>query len=158
MSIGPIADLPAPVRELLDGTELAERIGPTLLLVTSGADGTPHLAVLSVGEVLATGGAELRIALRAGSGSTAALLRTGRGLLATVAGGALFRLHLSVVTADEAVMSTGEHVALFAVTVRDVSEDRVPYARLLHGIEFEVPDVRGVLGSWTEKLGLLRRM
>lgn len=158
MSGHPPARLPGPVRELLDGAGLADRIGPTLLLVTTGDDGMPHLAVLSVGEVLATGGAEVRIALRRDSGSSEALRRTRLGLLVTVVDGALFRVQLSVSAAHDAAMASGERVALFAAEVRHVSEDRVHYARLLHGIEYELPEAGPVLDNWEEKLAMLRAM
>jgi hypothetical protein len=44
--------MPDGVLRLLDGDDLHERIGLALLLVTNGRDGFPHLAVISMGEVL----------------------------------------------------------------------------------------------------------
>jgi hypothetical protein len=147
------ADLPEAVRELLDGTALAAKVGTTLLLITSGRDGFPHLAVLSVGEVLATAKDELCLAIHAGSRTVAALREHKQALLATVVDGALYRHRLAVRVSSEVDTADGERDALFVADVLEVTEDRVPYARLTHGLEYELLDPSAVLPLWTQKVG-----
>jgi len=48
------ASLPEEIFELLDGHDLPAREGLTILLLTASAEGWPQVAMLSVGDVLAT--------------------------------------------------------------------------------------------------------
>ena len=51
----------------LDGRQLAGKVGPAYLLVTSDEDGTPRPCMLSAGEVLAVDARRVRFALWKGS-------------------------------------------------------------------------------------------
>lgn len=58
------SELPEPVHAALTVDDPAEAEGLTLLLLSVRADGWPHLALLSVGEVVALDRRRLRLADR----------------------------------------------------------------------------------------------
>jgi len=86
--------LPAVLQPLFDGQNLHSKVGETFLLLTTDTDGWPHMAMLSVGELLARDEHTLEAALWLHSTATRNLERTGRGVLAIVADGAGFYVRL----------------------------------------------------------------
>lgn len=131
--------LDAGVVALLGGTDLQAHAGFTLELVTLDADGWPRVALLSLGEVLATGEGSLRLALWPGSRSTANLERSARALLAFVHDGAAHRVRLAPRRRAD-VLVDGDARAVFDAPVVSVTRDEVPYARLRGGITHELAD------------------
>jgi hypothetical protein len=79
--------LPDDLVAALDGTGLRGKVGQAYLLVTSDEDGTPRPCMLSAGELLAVDGRRVRVALWAGSRTSANLARGGRALFCHVAPG-----------------------------------------------------------------------
>ena len=148
--------LPEPLRKLLDGSDLAGRVGLTWLLVTVAEDGWPHVAMLSVGEVLAAGPESLRLALWPGSRTTANLERTGFGLLMAVVGSTTYHVRLqSRRGADLSVRRRPR--AYFAASVVEVLEDVVGYATVTNGIGFRLNQPEEVLADWEAAVAGLRR-
>lgn len=131
--------LPPDLRRLLDGEDLAAKVGMTLLLMTTSEDGWPHAAMLSVGELLAETDERLRIALHQGSRTEAGLRSSGRATLLAVVGERAYTLRLACRTLALLVVD-GLHLVAYVGAVEDVREHVAPYARLLHGIEFELTD------------------
>src|SRR5579883_3392673 len=62
--------LPAELRETLSGRDLASKWSQTIPLVTIDDNGFPHFAILSYGEIIATGESEVRIGLYPNSSTT----------------------------------------------------------------------------------------
>ena len=140
---GPVA-LPAPLMALLDGRALADKVGTTIQLTAVAEDGWPRQALLSVGEVVAVGTDRLRLALYANSRTTRAMATAGRALLTVVVDEVLYK---AAVTVTRRAADTSP-LAQFDATVVAVDADRVPYARLRHGIEYELLDPVPVLTRW----------
>lgn len=151
------SNLPHPLVELLDGTGLPSREGATFLLVTVGETGWPHVALLSVGEVLAVSPQELRLALWSSSRTTTNLTRTGQGSMALVHGGAAYRLQLAARRAGE-IDVAGQSLACFTADVVDVIEDAVGYAELVSGVTFRLREPGEVLARWAETIAKLRHL
>jgi hypothetical protein len=147
--------LPVNLMDLLTGHDLARREGLTLLLVTTALDGWPHVAMLSAGEVLATGPSEVRLALWPGSGTTANLAQSGRSLLMIVAGNASYYVRLAARRGGDLSLSQGPR-AFFVATVEDVLEDVVGYAEITSGIGFRLKQPAVVLVAWTEAVAAMR--
>lgn len=141
------AELPAPVRELLDGQDLGAKVGHTFLLVACEPDGWPRMAMLSVGEVLATSGREVRLALYPSSGTTAALTEAGKGLLIVVLDGTTYKIRVEATRVHDPG-GGGESDALFVTSVTRVDEDRVGYATVEHGIMFSLTDEQAAVQRW----------
>lgn len=143
--------LPPAVAALVDGTGLAEKIGPTIVLTAVDRDGWPRQALLSVGEVLSVSGADVRLALYAGSRTTQALAGSGRGLLTVVAAGVVYKVGVEVTR-----VGSGDGLAYFAGRVAAVDEDRVGYAQITSGITYELPDPPPVRQRWARQIDQLR--
>jgi hypothetical protein len=136
--------IPEPVRRSLaaDGLD-----GFTLELISVDTDGWPHVALLSVGEVLALTGPHLRLALWPSSTTVANLQRTRKGTLATVADATAFRLKLQVISRGTLEGPAGPS-AIFDARVVDVRADVAPYAVLESGIRFRLVDPDAVAARW----------
>jgi hypothetical protein len=143
------------LRTALDGRRLEERVGNTYLLLTASEAGWPHVAMLSVGEVLAVDESALRLGLWPGTRSTGNLERSGIGLLLAVLPPATYHVRLRVTTLGEVPVGD-RRLAVFAAAVEDVLEDVVTYARVTEGIRFELADPPRVLAHWTAAIAALR--
>lgn len=133
------AAIPPDLRRLLDGEDLEAKVGTTLLLFTTSEDGWPHAAMLSVGELLAESDDRLRIALHHGSRTEAGLRGSGRATLLGILDEHAYTLRLACAPLAPLVVD-GLELMAYAGAVADVREHVAPYARLLHGIEFELTD------------------
>jgi hypothetical protein len=152
-SIGP--SLPDPVRALLTGDQLEARIGLTLQLLTTDESGWPAMALLSAGEVLATGPSEVRLALWPASGATRNLGRDGRATLALAHGGDAYYVRLRAGPSMPLELE-GTRLARFDAAVEDVLWDHVGYARISSGVTFELPDPAATLPRWQAVITALR--
>lgn len=144
--------LPAPVAALVDGRELAAKVGQTISLIAVDKQGWPRLALLSIGEVYSRSGSDIRLALHAGSGTTAALTGSGRALLNTVLGGVNYRIRIQVRRVD----AEPGALAFFTGDVIGVDEDRVPYAELTSGITYQLNDEEAVVERWNRQLAQMQ--
>jgi hypothetical protein len=147
--------LPEPLCALLDGDDLAGKEGETFLLLTVDEAGWPHVALLSVGEVVARSPRELRLALWPGTGTGANLARGGRATLAAFHAGSAY---YATLRADRLADLDTPHgpFAHFRATVREVRADTVDYADLLAGIQFRLKDQAGSIRRWREVVDALR--
>lgn len=146
--------LPGPVAALVDGTDLAGKVGQTISLVSIDEQGWPRLALLSIGEVYSRSGTDIKLALHAGSGTTAALTGSGRALLNTVLGGVNYRIRVRVQRADRAQSP----LAFFVGHIVGVDEDRVAYAELTSGITYSLNDEEAVVTRWSRQLDQLQAL
>jgi hypothetical protein len=150
------ATLPEPLLGILDGRDLGDRVGFTIELLTIDEAGWPRVALLSVGEVLASDERTLHLALWPATTSTAALTRAGRATLACVLDGTAYSVHVSASREPELRVGSMEH-ARFRCRVDEVLSDTVGYARLRSGITFELKDAEAVLARWAATIDALRR-
>lgn len=153
------ATLPPAVAALVDGTGLGDKVGQTISILTVGDDGWPRLSLLSVGEVLSTSGADIRLALHAHSGTTAALTASGRAMLHVVCDAAVYKIRVRVRRVDQGpAPNSGRDVelAFFAGEVCQVDEDRVAYAELTSGITYRLDDAEAVVERWTRQVDRLK--
>lgn len=121
--------------------------GLTFLLLTVREDGWPHLAMLSLGEVVARDEHTLGLLLWPRSTATRNILDRGQATLCVVLDGAGWTLRL---TTREEPMVTGEHGEFrrFAATVAGAAVDRAPYADLTSGVTFRLKDPDATLQRW----------
>jgi hypothetical protein len=147
--------LTASVISLLSGTELESALGTTFELITVDEQGWPHVALLSIGEILATGPSSLRLALWASSGTAANLSRTARALLTFVHDHRYHKVRLTA-TQTGSPAAGSRPLAAFLVTVVEVQVDEVPYATVTGGITFELADAAATVKRWSDTLETLR--
>ncbi len=147
--------MPASLFRRFDSRSPDPAEGFTVLLISVSEEGWPHLAMLSVGEVLAIGPRELRLALWPRSNSASNLARDRKAPLAMVDEQAGFALRCSVQCGPQPLQVADGELAAFQLRVEDVLKDAVPYAVLEHGITFRLVDSSSVLGRWRETLAAL---
>jgi hypothetical protein len=125
--------------------------GFTLLLLTTRADGWPHQAMLSVGEVAVVADNRLKLAVWPGATSTANLRERGQATLTAVVAGVAYALFLSVEAAGDLAVVGGGHAAALArfdARVTKATADAAPYATLDHGVRFTLVDRDGTIDRW----------
>jgi len=146
--------LPPSVAAALDGRDLRRKLGVTLLVNATAADGWPRIATLSVGEALAQAD-EILLSLYATSRTAEALAAAGKGLLMLAADGGLHKLRVRVSpVAGVAVDDEGRRI--LRARVEDTEFDAVPYARVTSGVTYELDDADAALARWTRQLNRLR--
>lgn len=150
------AGLPDVLVHLLDGTDLASKVGHTVLLVVNDVEGWPHMALLSVGEVLATAPDQVGLALYATSGTSRALRDQSRALLFTVVEQRAYKVRLLLRETVEP--SGGQRLVYFLATVVEARRDSVGYATVLDGVRYALYEPNGVLPRWAATLGELARL
>jgi hypothetical protein len=148
--------VPPALGELLASDDLAAAEGFTMLLLTSTSDGWPHMAMVSVGEVVATGDDTLRLALWPGSTATGNLTPSGNALLAAVVENTSYSVRLAVRRAGEVDTPLAGQLARFEARVDAASADEAPYAVLESGVRFRLNDPPSVLARWAELREALR--
>lgn len=152
-SLGP--ELPEPLLARLVTADPAEAFGRALVLVTIDPYGRPHPALVSYAELLALDPGRLRLALHAGTGSTAHLNDSGR---ATLVFADAELAHYVKADATPLPPAPGHpRLARFELAVRDVLADRAEGeeagALLTSGITFAWP---GGLEAWVRHRTRLR--
>ena len=154
-SIG--TDLPTALVELLDGEDLAAKEGVTLLLLSVTDEGWPHVAMLSVGELLAVAADRLRAALWPASTATRNLTARAQATIAVVHEGVAYYFRCRARRgADLDVPSSEAGLAFFELELEDVLEDVVPYAELTSGVTFTLADGAAGIARWDERIAALR--
>jgi len=148
--------LPDTLRQLLDGTDVAGREGVTFLLVTGDESGWPHMALLSVGELVATDAHTLRAALWLHSSTTKNLSREGRGMLAIVANGNGYYVRLTAERGPDLDLGSDGRLAYFALRIEDILEDTADYATLTSGVTFRLNRPDQVVPRWQRTVDALR--
>ncbi len=147
--------LPDELRELLDGSDLESRTGLVFELVSVAPSGWPHVALLSVGEVVALNESQIGFALWPTSTTTDNLRRSARGLLQAYHAGAAYRVRLAFKPVGEEQASGGK-LALLVAHVEGVVRDAVSYATLTTGPTIVLPDAQRVVARWRNQVQLIR--
>jgi hypothetical protein len=139
--------VPEPVRRCLQD-EPERQVGLTILVLSELEAGWTHLAMVSVGELIAAADGRLALALWPTSTCAANLARTGRATLAVVADGFAFSVRCQV--DDEVPVTTGEDPSMrgFVLRVTAAIEDAAPYADLLSGVTYRLHDAQATLARW----------
>jgi hypothetical protein len=148
------SELPSSVRALLDGSDLEAKVGVVIQLAVSDDAAWPRVASISVGEVLAVSATRMLLTLYTNSRTAADLADRGRGLLLLVDDGAIVKVELQASRLGDGLGRT-----TFDGAVVGVERDEVPYARVTHGIGFElVAHEEQVLTRWRAQLDGLKEL
>jgi hypothetical protein len=152
------SSLPDKLQGLFAGTDLARGVGETFLLLTTGEDGWPHMAMLSVGELLLGDPSTLRAALWLHSTATRNLTRESRGLLALVQDGAGYYVRCVATRGPDLDLGEDGRLAYFELRIQDVLEDAVNYAVLTSGMTFTLNNPDQVLARWRRTVDAMRQI
>lgn len=153
-------ELPGALLALLDGRDLAGRMAKAILIATVDANGWPHPALLSYGEVVALDARRLRLATYRTSRTSANLRRSGRVTLCLIEAGMAYYVKAQAAEqrADEGFSELARfEAAVEQVLVDQAREDLEPGARITRGIEFDPGrPVAEALAAWAAVLKALR--
>jgi hypothetical protein len=150
------AELAGPLYATLSAPDPADPEGLTFLLLSVGEDGWPHLAMLSLGEVVALDRRHLHLALWPRSTTTRNLTERGRATLAAVLHETSYAVRMGVRAAGELSTPLAGTLARFEGRVEEVRADSVPYAVLESGVRFRLKERDEVLARWAEVRAHLR--
>jgi hypothetical protein len=145
--------IPDAVSTYLDGTELLSKT-QALRLSTIDADGWPHAALLSAGDMVLVPSGSIRFALFPQSSMTSNLEREGRLTITLSLDGAMCELRLRCRRLVHA--SADVPLAFFEAEVETVRQHIAPYARVTGGITFALHDPQAVLPRWQRQIAALR--
>jgi hypothetical protein len=140
----------------LDGSDLAGREGLTFQLITVDENGWPHVALLSVGEIIATDPHTLRAGLWLHSTTSKNLGRDSRTVLAMVANGNGYYLRLGARRGPDLDLGSDGRLAFFLLDIEDVLEDAADYASLTSGVTFQLKHPEQVVPRWQHTVDALR--
>src|SRR3979411_3032534 len=117
--------LPDSVRRLLDGSNLASREVLTFMLLTTDDAGWPHMALLSVGELVAMDERTLRAGLWLHSSTRKTLTQAGRAMLTLIADGNGYYVRLAAQRGPDLDLGAEGRLAYFVMQVEEVQEESV---------------------------------
>ena len=149
----PSHEPPAAVVSFLDGNDLDQKIGTAIGVVTTDADGWPHPAQLSPGEILLAADGHVSFALHAHSALAENLRRDGRVVLLVAADGANNEMRFEVA---EGSPLTDPPLATFSGRMVVNRSHRVPYAEVVSGVQYTLRDPEATLDRWHRQLEGLR--
>jgi hypothetical protein len=155
-------EIPAKIVALLADDTFADWVGVdddwlAILVLSATNDGWPHLAMVSLGEIVAINPRALRLALWPTSTAATSVWREQRATLALIHEGAAYSIRCAARRGADLVLpgDVGQ-LACFGLRVEDVSEDKAPYAVLTSGVTFRLNDVDATAQRWRETRASLR--
>jgi hypothetical protein len=150
--------LPDAVRIPLDGSDLAGRSPfEVFQLLTTDEQCWPHMALLSVGELVAVDARTIRAGLWLHSSTSKNLSRDGRAVLATIANGNAYYVRLTARRGADLDLGAEGRLAYFVLDVDEVLEDATDYATLTSGMTFLLNHPEQVVPRWQHTVAALLR-
>lgn len=135
----------------LDGSNLANKQGDAMMLLTVTTDHWPHVAMISAGEILALDRQQLRLALWPDTTTTGNMIRTEKATLAAFVGGQAHYVRLLVTQLPE--LPDAEYPRVhFAASVAASRTDTARYADILTGVTIRLKNPPQVLQRWEKVL------
>jgi hypothetical protein len=149
----PAHDIPAGVLSFLNGEDLLSKT-QALRLSTVDAEGWPHAALLSAGDVLALPNGRIRFAIFANSGTAGNLVRDGRLTLSMSLDGGMCELRMRARKCGQGPQEVP--LAFFEAEVERVRMHVASYADVTSGVSFALHEPAGVLDRWQRQIAALR--
>ncbi len=155
-------EIPPVIVALLADDTFADWVGVndtwlTVLVLSTSHDEWPHLAMVSLGEIVAINRRALRLALWPNSTAARNVWREQRTTLALVHDGVAYYLRCTARRGADLVLpgDVGQ-LACFGLRVEDITEDVAPYAVLTSGVTFRLKDAESTAERWRETRAALR--
>jgi hypothetical protein len=150
---------PAALRSLFDGASIETKTGFTASLLAADEAGI-RTSLLSVGELFAPDNRTLCFSLWPQSRTAKVISKTGRAALTFVFDDAFFQVQLRARSTriSEPAQHDDALLVYFIATIETGEWQRVSYARLTSGIEFELAGGETVLARWRNQVETLKRV
>ncbi len=137
-------ELPDNLYELLKGEDVASQMGKVILITTVDAQGFPHPAMLSFGEMAARDVGNIRLATYKGSTTSTNLVRNKKLTVIIADEGITYYIKGTVTPLGEALKGL-PYMVPFNMKVEQVLEDAEPEAPITTGIRFKPPEGTALL-------------
>ncbi|OAB38797.1 hypothetical protein PMSD_07265 [Paenibacillus macquariensis subsp. defensor] len=142
--------LPPPLFEFFNGKNVSDKQHEAILLLSIDEEQWPHVAMISVGEIVAINESELRLSLWPNTVTSTNLNRTGQATIVVFLEGVAYYIKLSV---QEQFISDAKHERQgFVATVASVRADVATYADIISGVRIQLKDPEPVIQRWTETI------
>ncbi|GLR10972.1 pyridoxamine 5-phosphate oxidase [Mixta theicola] len=142
----PIVELPEAVFSRLRGDIKPQAVNEAVRLSTVDADGWPHAAQLSLGEVFAVDRQTLRVALWPHSHTTENLRRDGRLSVAMAYDRGIIEMRGRAIQIAE--NETDLNLAVFEIDIGNIQLHRSDYADVATGVTFKLHEPEKVEARW----------
>lgn len=146
-------EIPDGVKRYLDGNDLLAKT-QALRLSTVNADGWPHAALLSAGDMVIMPSGRIRLALFPDSTASSNLDRDGRLSISLSLDGGIYELRLVARRLSHTAAEVP--LAFFEAEVETVRRHVAPYAAVTGGVEFALHEPPSVLPRWQRQIAALR--
>lgn len=146
--------LPAQVAEYLDGANLLAKT-QALRVSTVDAEGWPHAALLSAGDMLAMPSGRIRFIVFAQSTTTSNLMRDSRLTITLSIDDGMCELRMRCRRLSHS--SPDAPLAFFEAELVEVRIHKTPYATVSGGITFVLHEPQAVLRRWQKQADEMRR-
>jgi hypothetical protein len=142
--------------QLLNGENLGTKQHEAIMLLTITEDFWPHIAMISVGEIVAQDCTKLRLLLWPNTTTTHNILRTNQATIVVFFAGKshYIRLSLRRLTTLSNAMHKRERFSAGVVSVR---EDTAKYADITSGVKINLKDSNTVIKRWYDTIAELSR-
>ncbi|MCP1134713.1 pyridoxamine 5'-phosphate oxidase family protein [Paenibacillus polysaccharolyticus] len=151
-----IRQLDAELLEWLGGSDLESKQHEAMQLLTVTGGQWPHLAMISMGEVIAISPDCLRLALWQGTQTSMNMMETGKATLIAVHGQRILHIRLEVRLLPE-LGDTIHPRDRYECNILHIRIDQAPYAEITSGITFQLKDQTGALARWNATIEDLRK-
>ncbi|MDQ0246249.1 hypothetical protein J2S09_003853 [Bacillus fengqiuensis] len=144
------------IYQLLNGENLGTKQHEAMMLLTMTEDFWPHIAMISVGEIVALDCNKLRLALWPNTITTHNILRTSQATFVVFFAGKAHYIRLSLQRLTP--VSNARHIReRFSAAVVSVREDTAKYADITSGVKISLKDSDTVIKRWYETIEELLR-
>ena len=147
------ATLPSPVKNYLDGADLLNK-NQALRISTVAADGWPHAALFSAGDMLAMPSGKIRFAVFAQSTTAANLTRDGRVTITLSVDGSMCELRMKCRRLTRSSLDVA--LAVFEAELIEARLHNAPYATVSGGVTFTLHEPQSVQQRWQKQISAIR--
>jgi hypothetical protein len=148
--------VPAALRQALDADPRGDGSDVTVLVIVVRADGWPHVAMVSAGELVALDARRLRLALWPSSTAATRLAQGGPVTLSAVLDQVSYAVRGTARPIGAVRTPRSGELACFDIVVEAATADEAPYAVLESGVRFRLKNPADTLARWVELRGSLR--
>ncbi|MFC7391967.1 pyridoxamine 5'-phosphate oxidase family protein [Scopulibacillus cellulosilyticus] len=148
-------ELPTNLYELLSGENLADKQHEAMMLLTMDESMWPHVAMISVGEIVALTPEKLRLSLWPGTTTTSNIIRTGKATFVVFFDGAAHYVQLSLKKLPKLDKAKYQRER-FTANVVSYKGDTAKYADITSGIQIDLKDPASVIERWKETIEELK--
>jgi hypothetical protein len=149
-------DIPHEIALYLNGEDLATK-NIALQLSTVDADGWPHAALLSAGEILVLPDGYIRLVIFPSSGTATNIGRDGRSTLTMPLDSGICEIRMRMRKLGES-KAAGVALAIFEGQVQRIHKHLARYANVESGLTFSLHEPELVLARWYRQIAVLRNM